>query len=253
MNNGGFMFLYSGNMTFLMFSLKETLEKKGLETDKCELSVKELSILRGFPYAFIVDAAALNQNSEARTYLFDLCIERTKKVVLVGDREEIDHVLKGVSQKIIAATFARPINNFEACERMVKLSENAKFDSQKKKILVVDDSAAFLRTISAWLENDYIVNICPSATAAFHMIELFVPDLILLDYEMPVCSGAQFLQMLRSEKHSAKIPVIFLTSRSDPEAVKSVLSLHPQGYLLKSLPKDQILTAIENFFYKREQ
>lgn len=39
------------------------------------------------------------------------------------------------------------------------------------------------------------------------------PDLILLDYEMPVTSGPQVLEMLRSEPKTAKIPVIFLTGK----------------------------------------
>ncbi len=117
-------------------------------------------------------------------------------------------------------------------------------------IFIVDDSPVFLRTISDWLEDTYIVNICPSATAAFHMMEVNKPDLILLDYEMPICSGAKFLEMLRSEPSSASIPVIFLTSRGDEATVRKVLSLNPQGYLLKNLPKEDIIEAIGDFFIK---
>ena len=75
------------------------------------------------------------------------------------------------------------------------------------------------------------------------MIEVTKPDLILLDYEMPVCSGAQFLEMLHSEPQTKNIPVIFLTSRSDEETVKKVIELGPQGYLLKSQPKEKILES----------
>ncbi|MCQ2979188.1 MAG: response regulator, partial [Clostridia bacterium] len=120
----------------------------------------------------------------------------------------------------------------------------------QRKILVVDDSPVFLRTISEWLELCYNVSICPSATAAFHMIEVTKPDLILLDYEMPVCTGAQFLEMLHSEQQTKDIPVIFLTSRSDEETVKKVLELGPQGYLLKSQPKENILEALQKYFAK---
>ncbi|MCQ2749895.1 MAG: response regulator [Clostridia bacterium] len=82
------------------------------------------------------------------------------------------------------------------------------------------------------------------------MIEVTKPDLILLDYEMPVCSGAQFLEMLHSEAQTKDIPVIFLTSRSDEETVRKVLELGPQGYLLKSQSKENIVEAISKFFAK---
>ena len=44
------------------------------------------------------------------------------------------------------------------------------------------------------------------------------PDLILLDYEMPVTSGPQVLEMIRSETKTDTIPVIFLTGKGDRKA-----------------------------------
>ena len=117
---------------------------------------------------------------------------------------------------------------------------------------MVDDSPAFLRLISEWLEKDYNVNVCPSASAAFHMIGTNKPDLVLLDYEMPVCNGAQFLEMLRSEPATAGIPVMFLTSRDDAQTVKSLIALKPQGYLLKNQSKDNTLHVIAEYFIKEQ-
>ena len=77
------------------------------------------------------------------------------------------------------------------------------------------------------------------------------PDLILLDYEMPVTSGPQVLEMLRSETATGTIPVFFLTGKDDRESVKKVLSLHPEGYLLKKSPRDKIRQAIQSFFAKQ--
>ena len=59
-------------------------------------------------------------------------------------------------------------------------------------------------------------------------------DLILLDYEMPVVSGLQVLEMLRSEPATANIPVIFLTAKDDRETVMKVVAAHPEKYLLKT-------------------
>ncbi len=78
------------------------------------------------------------------------------------------------------------------------------------------------------------------------------PDLIVLDYEMPVCDGRQALEMIRSEKETADIPVIFLTGRGDRESVRNVMALKPQGYLLKTMPDEEIKKCIDGFFAKKE-
>ena len=67
---------------------------------------------------------------------------------------------------------------------------------------------------------------------------------------MPVCDGSHVLEMLRSEKDFADIPVIFLTSRDDQESVKKVLALKANGYLLKYLKPMDIKKRIDDFLKK---
>jgi CheY-like chemotaxis protein len=73
-------------------------------------------------------------------------------------------------------------------------------------------------------------------------------DLVLLDYMMPVASGPEILEMIRSEEFSRDIPVIFLTGKSDKESVKTVMKLNPQGYLLKSISKEVLRNELDKFF-----
>ena len=75
-----------------------------------------------------------------------------------------------------------------------------------------------------------------------------IPDLILLDYEMPVCDGVQTLKLIRSEKRFKDIPVFFLTGVDDTEKVKLAVELKPEGYILKSTPQNQIIEKIKSFF-----
>lgn len=122
--------------------------------------------------------------------------------------------------------------------------------SKKKKILVVDDSDFMLETMRQLLGEDYAVLTATSGLSAFRSITLDRPDLVLLDYEMPVCKGSQILEMIRSEKDFADIPVIFLTSKVDRESVKKVVELKPQGYLSKSLSPEQVKKEVDLFFEK---
>lgn len=119
---------------------------------------------------------------------------------------------------------------------------------KKKKILVVDDSELMREAMKKLLGIDYEVMPVSSGLAALRSIILNRPDLILLDYEMPVCDGRQVLEMIRSEKDFADIPVFFLTGRSDKESVQKVLALKPAGYLVKSLQPAEIKKGIDTFF-----
>lgn len=125
--------------------------------------------------------------------------------------------------------------------------------SGKKKILVVDDSEFMLKNMQQLLGSDYEVLTATSGLSAFRSITLDRPDLVLLDYEMPVCKGSQILEMIRSEKEFADIPVIFLTSRVDRESVKRVVGLKPQGYLSKSLSPELVKKEVDQFFIKNSE
>ena len=118
----------------------------------------------------------------------------------------------------------------------------------KKKVLVVDDSSTIRMGMKRLLAEDYDVSEVNSGVAAIRAITLDRPDLVLLDYEMPVCDGSHVLEMLRSERDFADIPVIFLTSKDDQESVKKVLSLKANGYLLKYLKPADIKKRIDDFF-----
>ncbi len=119
---------------------------------------------------------------------------------------------------------------------------------KKKRILVVDDSNFMLKMLQKLLGEDYEVQTATSGLSAFRSIALNRPDLVLLDYEMPVCKGSQILEMIRSEPEFADIPVIFLTGRVDRESVKKVLEFKPDGYLSKALTPDLIKEEIDRFF-----
>lgn len=120
----------------------------------------------------------------------------------------------------------------------------------RKKVLVVDDSDFMRSKITKLLIGDYKVTEANSSISAIRSLATNRPDLIILDYEMPVCDGRQALEMIRSEKETADIPVIFLTGRGDRESVRNVMALKPVGYLLKTMPDEEIKKCIDTFFDK---
>ena len=115
---------------------------------------------------------------------------------------------------------------------------------------MVDDSATLRQGMKQMLEKDYLVSVAESGVAAIRAITLNRPDLVLLDYEMPICDGRQTLEMLRSEEAFADVPVIFLTGRRDPESMIKVMPLNPSGYLLKNSKPEKIKKEIDDFMKK---
>ena len=124
-------------------------------------------------------------------------------------------------------------NTLDEVKKYLEKREEQEIQNQKPKILVVDDSITVRHGMKQLLDADYEVALAESGVAAIRTVTLNRPDLILLDYEMPICDGSQVLEMLRAEKEFADIPVIFLTGRRDRESMIKVMPLKPSGYLLK--------------------
>ena len=115
----------------------------------------------------------------------------------------------------------------------------------KKRILVVDDNGTTLRTMKAMLEEHYEVAIAISGAQAMTSIGKQRPDLILLDYEMPVCDGRMTLEMIRADEEMKDIPVVFLTAVNNRDNIEAVLTLKPAGYFLKPPVKDKLIAEID--------
>ena len=95
------------------------------------------------------------------------------------------------------------------------------------------------------LEERYEVTLAISGAQAMTSIGKKRPDLILLDYEMPVCDGRMTLEMIRADEEMKDIPVIFLTAVNDRANIEAVLKLKPAGYFLKPAVKERLVAEID--------
>lgn len=155
--------------------------------------------------------------------------------------------------KILRPVTGRRI--LEVCKAIIAgadylVNHNAQEKKEPLHILVVDDNAMVLRNIKAILEKNYSVSVAPSGVHAFISIGKKVPDLILLDYEMPEMNGKEVLKKLQATKEYADIPVVFLTSMDNREIVLELLALMPAGYILKPADSGILLEKIEDIIGK---
>jgi len=117
--------------------------------------------------------------------------------------------------------------------------------NKRKKVVLVDDDNSSRMQGRAILKDSYEVYPLSSAYKLFEVLELFSPDLILLDIKMPVIDGFQALKHLKSDERYAKIPVIFLTASNDKESVIKGSKLGVAGFITKPFDGPDLVEHIE--------
>lgn len=236
--------------SFLPMSMIEQLKELEYNTVSAELDIQELSKLKD---TYEVVLLFMESDGEEKTkelvYLRDKAMEDDSPIFYVGEDTPIMREI--LPKHILQEVFERPIDVKASAKKIDEfIKEHGKH--VKKKILVVDDSGIMLRNIKRWLEDKYQVILANSGAMAIKYLATNRPDLVLLDYEMPVIDGSQVLEMIRTETEFCDIPVIFLTGKNDKESIMKVLELKPEGYLLKSMGPQKIIDEIDNFFEKQK-
>jgi len=170
---------------------------------------------------------------------------KNTKIFLLGNQIEINN------NKFTGADFfVKPFNNNEIRSKLLEFIQNNNNGGTMQTILLVDDDAVMIRTLREGLNTSYKVLPANGGANALKILEKAKPDLILLDYEMPVMNGPQVLEAIRSNPATASIPVMFLTAKTDSASIEKIEALKPQGHMLKTLPLAEIKEIIQNFFDK---
>lgn len=245
--------LLSDAKSFMVDAITKNLTGAGFEVVWSIPSVNEISRMEDRPPMILMYLGAyVEEISEVLVYLKDMVIEEEKKLFLIGSEDELGIVKQSIPEHAITGIMSRPLNVKELVALMEKTAKAIEQEQEKKHILVVDDDPVMLRTIKSWLSERYQVTMVNSGMNAITFLGKNRPDLILLDYEMPVCSGPQALEMIRSESATSSIPVMFLTAKGDRESVTKVLTLKPEGYLLKTMAPSDIIATLDDFFEKQK-
>ena len=104
------------------------------------------------------------------------------------------------------------------------------------------------KLLKAALEPDYVVTTMISGKMAIKFLKTKTPDLIFLDYQMPVEDGPEVFKNIRALDSSKDVPIVFLTGVADRSKIANVLMLKPQGYLLKPIDIERVNETIHRIF-----
>lgn len=117
--------------------------------------------------------------------------------------------------------------------------------SANEKILVVDDTPANLEVISESLAaHDYQIATALSGDRALRRLQTYLPNLILLDVQMPGIDGFETCRQIKADPLTANIPIIFITALSDTESIVKGFSLGAADYINKPFREPELLARV---------
>ena len=119
--------------------------------------------------------------------------------------------------------------------------------SQRKRIVAVDDSNVVLKTLKNVLDEEgYEFHPFSTGTRALEYLEQRekIPDLIILDIEMPIMNGYDVLARIKKIPHLRHIPVIFLTSNNQKKEVMKAVTDGVKDYVVKPIDKEVLVKKL---------
>ena len=119
-------------------------------------------------------------------------------------------------------------------------------EATRRKIILVEDNMANLDMGRNMLKTSYEVYPAPSAAKLFDILENVLPDLILLDIEMPEMNGYEAIKKLKADSRFREIPVIFLTAKGDESSELEGFELGAMDYVSKPFSAPLLLKRITN-------
>lgn len=120
--------------------------------------------------------------------------------------------------------------------------------AKKLNILIIDDDVIELmkfKRVLQTLKLDHNVSECNNGLEALEYLKSAIPDIIILDLNMPIMNGISFLEKLKENKHIKYVPVVILTTSRNNKDLLECYKIGVAGYLLKPLRYDDYVEVIK--------
>jgi len=124
-------------------------------------------------------------------------------------------------------------------------------EAKKKKILLVDNDADFLKTVTEILEKipDTEVKTTSSGFDAGVLVAEWLPDLIILNFFIPGLDGFAVTKIIRENPRLKKIPIIAVTSSTDPDELGLVKNSGIDNLITKQIESESFKKKIDRILY----
>ena len=115
-----------------------------------------------------------------------------------------------------------------------------------RSCLIVDDSKVIRKVARHILETlDFSVDEAEDGRQALDRCEASLPDVILLDWNMPVMSGMEFLRALRGSEQSSQPKVVFCTTENDIAHIRAAIAAGADEYVMKPFDRETLQSKLQ--------
>ena len=115
-----------------------------------------------------------------------------------------------------------------------------------KSCLVVDDSKVIRKVARHILETlNFTVDEAEDGREALSRCEDNMPDVVLLDWNMPVMSGMEFLKNLRGGDHAVQPKVVFCTTENDAAHIRAAIDAGADEYVMKPFDRETLQSKLQ--------
>lgn len=116
-----------------------------------------------------------------------------------------------------------------------------------RRVLVAEDDQDIARLIALQLRHQgFQVSLAPDGAEALSQARSEQPDVILLDWMMPVMDGLETMGVLKSDPALSRIPVIMMTAKARNQDIQTGLTAGAAAYLIKPFPLEDLVIAIQD-------
>lgn len=196
---------------------------------------------------------SLNSNVVLLDLDFDGNYEKTLKnlaaktplmpVVVLTKQGELSFRLK-VAKYGVSAYLQKPVQPEVVINLILDLLRESR---SQAKVMIVDDDPVILETLQTLLEARGINTLILDDERLFwETLEAAVPDLLVLDVEMPHINGIELCQVLRHDPRWSKLPVLFLTAHTNAELRHQIFAVGGDDYISKPFIESELVTRILN-------
>jgi two-component system chemotaxis response regulator CheY len=115
-----------------------------------------------------------------------------------------------------------------------------------KSCLVVDDSKVIRKVARHILETlDFVVEEAEDGREALARCEEKMPDVVLLDWNMPVMGGMEFLRTLRQTDYATQPKVVFCTTENDAAHIRAAIDAGADEYVMKPFDRETLESKLQ--------
>lgn len=139
----------------------------------------------------------------------------------------------------------KPVSKDTLIETITETLEKRSISGDKKTVVAIDDDMSYLMQLNSFLKDDYHFIMINSARLALTYLSNHVPDVILLDYQMPLFNGVTMMKVIQQNSHCEKVPFIIISGTLDQKAIIEFCPYSPAAILAKPVEKEVLLEQIQ--------